>query len=189
MPESFLSVDIGNTAVTIGRFTGDRVGRIWRLSSFWGRTSDEISLILRELLEADGDHMTGGGAVGIASVVPQLTEPFSDSCRELYGERLAVVDHGVTSGDELPTTPIRVLLRQYGSGEQDYAIRIEQRAQRPNDFRELAEALEALRESAAFTSDSQLIVVADGNVRWDHLVNGFNAALVARFKNISLGTQ
>jgi len=35
----------------------------------------------------------------------------------------------------------------------------------------------------------QVIVVADGNVRWDHLVNGFNAALVARFKNISFGTQ
>ncbi|MBN1344987.1 MAG: biopolymer transporter ExbD [Phycisphaerae bacterium] len=97
--------------------------------------------------------------------------------------------HGVTSGDELPTTPIRVILRQYGSGEHDYTIQIEQRAERPNDFRELAEALEALRESPAFSADSQVIIVADGNVRWDHLVNAFNAALVARFKNISFGTR
>ena len=97
--------------------------------------------------------------------------------------------HGVTSGDELPTSPIRIILRQYGAGEQDYTIRIAQRARQPSDFGELSEMLEALRESPAFSSDSQVIVVADGNVRWDHLVNGFNAALVARFKNISFGTQ
>jgi biopolymer transport protein ExbD len=97
--------------------------------------------------------------------------------------------HGVAASDELPTTPIRVLLRQYGSGDQDYTIRIEQRAQRPNDFDELAQVLAGLRESPAFTSESQVIIVADGNVRWDHLVNAFNAALVARFKNISFGTK
>lgn len=97
--------------------------------------------------------------------------------------------HGVAASDELPTTPIRVLLRQYGPGDQDYTIQIEQRAQRPNNFKELAETLVGLRESPAFTSESQVIIAADGNVRWDHLVNAFNAALVARFKNISFGTK
>ncbi len=97
--------------------------------------------------------------------------------------------HGIASADELPTTPIRVRLRQYGSGEQDYTLRIEQRAQRPTSFAELAEMLVVLRESPAFTSESQVIVVPEKNVRWDHVVNAFNAALVARFKNISFGTQ
>lgn len=97
--------------------------------------------------------------------------------------------HGVAAADELPTSPIRVLLRQYGSGDKDYTIRIEQRAQQPSDFGDLSGVLAALRESPAFNRDSQVIVVADGNVRWDHLVNAFNAALVAEFKNISFGTK
>lgn len=97
--------------------------------------------------------------------------------------------HGVRAGDELPSTPIRIVLKQYGRGEQDYTIRVEQRAEQPNDFAALATMLEGLRASDAFDAESQVIVVADGNVRWDHLVNAFNAALVARFKNITFGTK
>jgi len=97
--------------------------------------------------------------------------------------------HGVTASEQLPTTPIRIVLKQYGSGEQDYTLRVEQRSRRPNNFTELAEMLRGLRESPAFNSESQVIVIADGNVRWDHLVNAFNAALVARFKNITFGTR
>jgi len=97
--------------------------------------------------------------------------------------------HGVATGDELPATPIRIVLRQYGTADEDYMIRIEQRSEQPSDFAGLAEMLRGLRESTAFNAESQVIVVADGNVRWDHLVNAFNAALVARFKNITFGTK
>jgi biopolymer transport protein ExbD len=97
--------------------------------------------------------------------------------------------HGISAGDELPTTPIRVVLGQYGPGDQDYTIRIEQQTQRPNNYAELAQMLSALRESPAFTSESQVIIVASGNVRWDHLVNALNAALAAKFKNITFGTE
>jgi biopolymer transport protein ExbD len=97
--------------------------------------------------------------------------------------------HGVTPGDDIPSTPIRIILRQYGQGDQDYTIRISQRSQQPGDFAELIEMLGALRESPAFSGDSQVIIVADGNVKWDHLVNAFNASLAARFKNITFGTK
>lgn len=97
--------------------------------------------------------------------------------------------HGVVAGDELPTTPIRIVLKQHGVGDQDYSIRIEQRARHPADFAELAQMLAGLRESPAFAADSRVIIVADGNVRWDHLVNAFNAAMVARLENISFATR
>lgn len=98
--------------------------------------------------------------------------------------------HGLaTVGDEIPTTPIRITLQQYGPGENDYAIRIEQRAQNPSSFKELEDILRGLRESGPFDAQTQVIVVAGGNVRWDHLVNAFNASLAARFENITFGTQ
>ncbi len=82
-----------------------------------------------------------------------------------------------------------MVIQQYGSGENDYTIRIEQRAQNPTHFKDLEAMLRGLRESGAFDSKSQVIVVADANVRWDHVVNAFNAALAARFENISFGTR
>ena len=97
--------------------------------------------------------------------------------------------HGVAAGDEMPSSPIRIMLKQYGTGQDDYTIRIDRRTRQPNSFSELADDLRELRESPAFDGDSQVIVVADGEVRWDHLVNAFNAAVVARFKNITFGTQ
>ncbi len=97
--------------------------------------------------------------------------------------------HGVVAGEELPSSPIRIMLKQHGTGQDDYTIRIDGRTKQPNSFSELADDLRELRETPAFDADSQVIVVADGEVRWDHLVNAFNAAVVARFKNITFGTQ
>ena len=69
----FLSIDVGNTSVVIGLFAGTNLEQSWRLSSFWGRTGDEISLILRELtgealLIATGEDLaTANGCVGCHS--------------------------------------------------------------------------------------------------------------------------
>jgi type III pantothenate kinase len=87
----FLSVDIGNTTVVIGLFHGDEVHRIWRLSSLVGRTGDEIGLILAGLLGGDAAGLGASGAVGLASVVPQLTRPFVQACRGLVGREPVVI--------------------------------------------------------------------------------------------------
>jgi len=91
MGASFLSVDIGNTSVVVGLFEDDRLIRLWRLSSFWGRTGDEITLILRGLVAEKLSALIGRCEIGIASVVPQLTDHFADACRSLFGREPVVI--------------------------------------------------------------------------------------------------
>jgi type III pantothenate kinase len=98
-PGSFLAIDIGNTNVAVALFRGETIADTWRLSSFTSRTGDEIALILRGLLQEHVAEIARDGAIGLASVVPQLTDPLSEACRRLVGHDPVVlsaeVDHGV----------------------------------------------------------------------------------------------
>jgi len=87
----FLAVDIGNTTVVIGYFEGEELREQWRLSSFVGRTEDEIALTLKQLLEGRIDTLRDHGLSGVASVVPDLTRAFADACEKLIGRAAHVV--------------------------------------------------------------------------------------------------
>ena len=111
-----LTIDIGNTAVTIGVFRdsvdsdGDPNGRspIHRLSTTLRiatdrqRLSDEYGILLKNLLEFRGISTQEIDAACICSVVPPLTGMFDDLCRSFFG----VVPLQVTSQIDLGM-PIR----------------------------------------------------------------------------------
>src|SRR5258708_1778242 len=49
-----LAVDVGNTNTVLGVFRGDELVANWRIQTVAGRTSDEIAVLVRSLLELDG---------------------------------------------------------------------------------------------------------------------------------------
>ncbi len=60
----------------------------------------------------------------------------------------------------------------------------------PRHFSELAEQLAALQyneqnPSGSFKPDNPMIIEPDGRVRWQHVVNAFNAAVKARYTNVA----
>ena len=66
-----LAIDIGNTDVTLGLFTGRKLVRSFRVSSETRRTVDEVALLLTQVFpEAAGGKVEG---VVLASVVPPQT--------------------------------------------------------------------------------------------------------------------
>lgn len=97
--DRFWSIDIGNSTVVIGRFEGDEVGELWRLSSQTGRTEDEIALLLRSL--AGWERVEPPTGVAIASVVPTLTEPFRAGAQRVFGLDPLVVTHDLDLGLEI----------------------------------------------------------------------------------------
>jgi type III pantothenate kinase len=97
-PEQFLAVDIGNTTVTIGYFVANVLDATWRLSSFVGRTGDEIVLTYEQLLKDRLDALRRRGRAGIASVVPDLTRPFADACMRLFGVEPTLVTAETAKG-------------------------------------------------------------------------------------------
>jgi type III pantothenate kinase len=93
-----LTIDIGNTNITLGLYSGAAPGPRWRLATNLGRMPDEYGLQILGLIRhscCDADRLTG---VCIASVVPPLTPRIVQACRDYLGQEPLVVDAGVKTG-------------------------------------------------------------------------------------------
>jgi type III pantothenate kinase len=71
-----LAIDIGNTHVVLGVFSGSTLKADWRISSAGNRTADEIWLTIRSFCDGANIRTEQITQVGISSVVPNLTEIF-----------------------------------------------------------------------------------------------------------------
>ncbi|HEX3275844.1 MAG TPA: type III pantothenate kinase [Gemmatimonadales bacterium] len=69
-----LTLDIGNTEITMGLFRGDNLEGHWRLTTTPGRTPDEWSSAVSGFLLADGHSPNEVRAVCLASVAPSVTQ-------------------------------------------------------------------------------------------------------------------
>lgn len=87
-----LVFDIGNTETTVGLFEGDTLHAHWRITTDATRTPDEIGLTLRALLGAGGVDVARVDGIAIGSVVPAMTDPLNEACRQLFGRDAIVID-------------------------------------------------------------------------------------------------
>ena len=93
-----MTIDIGNTTISLGVYQDAVLGPRWRVSTDHKRMPDEYGLQLDGLLEHSDllpEDITG---VCLASVVPQLTGIFLQACREYLNLDPLVVDAGVKTG-------------------------------------------------------------------------------------------
>ena len=93
-----LTIDIGNTNLTIGLYEGDKLGWHWRLATDHNRMPDEYGLQLLGLLEHAGHNIKELTGVSLSSVVPPLTGRVTQACREYLKQEALVVDTGVKTG-------------------------------------------------------------------------------------------
>ena len=93
-----LTIDIGNTVVTIGVFEGERLLTTYRLSTDSRRLSDEYGLQLVSLLNLRGINTSNIDSACICSGVPPVTVVFSDLCRNFFGVAPLTVSAGVRTG-------------------------------------------------------------------------------------------
>jgi type III pantothenate kinase len=93
-----LAIDIGNTNIVLGVFTGTRLTRSWRLATARERTADELGLMVADLLQRARIRTSGIDGVVIASVVPQLTGPMMDMCRHYLHTEPLNLEPGVFTG-------------------------------------------------------------------------------------------
>jgi type III pantothenate kinase len=76
-----LTIDVGNTNLTLGLYPRDELGPRWRLATDHGRMPDEYGLQILGLLDHAGvkvDELTG---VCLSSVVPPLTSRIVRACQ------------------------------------------------------------------------------------------------------------
>jgi type III pantothenate kinase len=93
-----LTMDIGNTNLTLGLYQGEELGPRWRLSTAHDRMPDEYGLQILGLLAHAGTSPVDLSGVCLASVVPPLTSNLVQACKQYLLQDALVVDAGVKTG-------------------------------------------------------------------------------------------
>ncbi|UCF27598.1 MAG: type III pantothenate kinase [Chloroflexota bacterium] len=93
-----LTIDVGNTNLTLGIYEDELLGARWRLATDHERMPDEYGLQFVGLLnhaEIEASDITG---ICFASVVPPLTSKIVQACQVYLNQDPLVVDAGVKTG-------------------------------------------------------------------------------------------
>ncbi len=93
-----LTIDIGNTNLTLGLYEGDKLGAHWRLATDHNRMPDEYGLQFLGLLQNAEKSLKDITGISLASVVPPLTGRVIQACREYLKQEPLVVDTGIKTG-------------------------------------------------------------------------------------------
>lgn len=93
-----LTVDIGNTNIVMGLFSGDELKFTSRVSTDITKTEDEYGAIIRSILSIrEIDAETVSGAI-ISSVVPPLNSIFKKAVKLVFGTDAVMVGPGIKTG-------------------------------------------------------------------------------------------
>jgi len=93
-----LTIDVGNTNITLGLYEGARLGPRWRLATDHDRMPDEYGLQFFGLLSHAGVSVEAVSGVCVASVVPPLTPKIEAACRKYLRRTPLVVRAGIKTG-------------------------------------------------------------------------------------------
>ena len=94
-----LVVDVGNTHTRAGLMEAGEVTSEWRIATVRHRTSDEIAGLLQGFFSLRGEVLRDTvDEVGIASVVPRLTQQWTEMCERHLGVTPFVVGPGTRTG-------------------------------------------------------------------------------------------
>jgi len=98
-----LAIDVGNTQTVIGMFASGpgpaELVHHWRISSHAERTSDEMAMIISQLLELQGYEVdVAVDGIAVASVVPRTTAALREMSERWFPVPTVIVEPGVRTG-------------------------------------------------------------------------------------------
>jgi type III pantothenate kinase len=93
-----LAVDIGNTSVHFGVWSGEDLRATWRLGTDVERLPDEYAILLLGLLRTAGIDPSQVRECSLSSTVPLLTQTFQELVKRYFHAHALVVGSGVRTG-------------------------------------------------------------------------------------------
>jgi len=93
-----LTIDIGNTNITMGLYQAKDLGPRWRLATAYDHMPDEYGLQFLGLLEHAGHSPADVDGICMASVVPPLTGKIFEACQRYLNHDPMLVDTGIKTG-------------------------------------------------------------------------------------------
>lgn len=99
-----LTIDVGNTNITIGLFDNDELIAKFRMTTKIPRTSDEYGIFLGELIRTKGLTFEDISDVIIASVVPDVMYSLTSGIIKYFNIKPMIVGAGVKTGIMVKTS-------------------------------------------------------------------------------------
>lgn len=93
-----LAVDIGNTHTVFGIYDKKKLLGDWRVTSFVTRTEDEFGALVRDFCDDAGIAVKKISAIGISSVVPNLTDVMQRMAKKYFKIEPVVVSSSLSLG-------------------------------------------------------------------------------------------
>lgn len=104
-----VTIDVGNSNITIGLFDGDDIKGTFRMTTKIPRTSDEYGIFFTDLLAAREIQIKEIKAVIIASVVPDVMHSLTSGILKYFHVQPIIVRPGIRTGIKLATENPREL--------------------------------------------------------------------------------
>lgn len=102
-----LTVDVGNTNITLGLFKGDKVYATFRITTQMARTSDEYGSLIAEMIVRKGIDIKSIQDVIISSVVPKVMYSLNNGIVKYFGIKPIIVGLGTKTGIKINRTDPR----------------------------------------------------------------------------------
>lgn len=102
-----LTVDVGNTNITLGLFKGDEVFATFRITTQMVRTSDEYGSQIAEIIARKGIDIKNISDVIISSVVPKVMYSLNNGIIKYFGIKPMIVGVGTKTGIKINRTDPR----------------------------------------------------------------------------------
>jgi pantothenate kinase, type III len=96
-----LTIDIGNTNITLGLYEGESLKNHWRMATNHDRMPDEYGIMMADLLAHAGVSPSDLEGVCMASVVPPLTSRVIQACHVYLQAEPLNVDYATKTGVEI----------------------------------------------------------------------------------------
>lgn len=93
-----LTLDIGNTNIKTALFDGMEMRQYWRISTDRNRSSDELGILLMNLLSYNNIDRGKIEGIMMSSVVPQINFTVEHMCRNYFGMEPMKIEPGVKTG-------------------------------------------------------------------------------------------
>ena len=98
-----ITIDVGNTNITVGVFRGDEVMATFRITTKMPRTSDEYGMLLSNLLEQNKIRHDDIEDAIIASVVPNVMHSLEGAIIKYFGINPIIVEPVTKTGNRVVT--------------------------------------------------------------------------------------
>nr|MBA3694792.1 type III pantothenate kinase [Acidobacteriota bacterium] len=100
-----LAIDIGNTNTSLGIFDGENLIEHWRIATVHERTSDELGVLICQMLALSNFDFHKISAIIISSVVPQLNFTFQKMSEKYLGQTATFFDATFDFGLQVKYNP------------------------------------------------------------------------------------